>query len=478
MRRILPILFVLLAWLGCTETQAQSRSSYFMEGTYFRTDLNPALTPDRGYVALPFISGVGYTNSSNSTAMLTGFRLIDGKYVHGMDSSVSAADYLAALPKTGRTEINYTAKLFGMGFYTGNVFWNFGVNGNLVGDMSIDKSLIRYLKSPETEQCAGEVQAKGSAYMDIYVGSSFPLMENVNVGFRAKVLVGFADMSLDVEPTVAAAGASIADMLHAQWGLNAGIIDNKRSKGEGYVNDDINRDNLMGVIGSANSAGFAVDFGADVRLCNDHLRLSLAVTDLGFIRWNPSSHLTGGIAMDGSGRDDIEFLTVPADPGYTRRLNCALNFGAEYSFLNNRVSFGLLSHTKFCSTMEYSELTASFNLRPFDWMSATLSHTFLNGNRAGIFGAALNFYPKFINIFIGVDFLDPDYSFNFNMPNLGDECTMMRPPMIMASRANSVNFYAGLGFNFGQKKSEREIPDDYDGFELFEDEETEGSDKL
>ena len=46
---------VALALLGVEGLSAQMKTSYFMEGSYFRTEMNPALVPTRGYVAVPFI---------------------------------------------------------------------------------------------------------------------------------------------------------------------------------------------------------------------------------------------------------------------------------------------------------------------------------------------------------------------------------------------------------------------------------------
>ena len=56
MRRVLLTLIFIASALGIS---AQMRTSYFMEGSYFRTELNPALAPSRGYIALPVLSGVG-----------------------------------------------------------------------------------------------------------------------------------------------------------------------------------------------------------------------------------------------------------------------------------------------------------------------------------------------------------------------------------------------------------------------------------
>ena len=122
--------------------------------------------------------------------------------------------------------------------------------------------------------------------------------------------------------------------------------------------------------------------------------------------------------------------------GYTTMVNCALNVGVEYNILKNRISFGLLSHTQFLTKAVYSELTISANFRPLNWLSASISHTFLNHNKFGIFGAAINFHPKGLNLFVGMDFID---------------CNMVKYEVFSIPRyAKSINLYFGLGFSIGK----------------------------
>ena len=65
MKKIVYTLLFIVASLTAINTTAQMRTSYFMEGSYFRTELNPALAPTRGYIALPAMSGVGVSLSNN-----------------------------------------------------------------------------------------------------------------------------------------------------------------------------------------------------------------------------------------------------------------------------------------------------------------------------------------------------------------------------------------------------------------------------
>jgi hypothetical protein len=191
---------------------------------------------------------------------------------------------------------------------------------------------------------------------------------------------------------------------------------------------------------------------------DDHLKLSAAVTDLGFIKWttgttNISGKLNGDFSfngynletqeVDGNGSFEAKMDEVPQAGDYISRLNFSVNAGVEYNILRNHIAFGVLSHTKFCGTTTYSELTASVNFRPTNWISATFSHTFLNHNRPGVFGFALNIHPSVLNIYAGVDFVDTQW---VNGPTV--EGVQVPLPRYM----KSMNAYAGVGFNFGRPK--------------------------
>ena len=55
MKRFIYITLCVVASMIGVAASAQMRSSYFMQGSYFRNELNPALAPTRGYVALPLM---------------------------------------------------------------------------------------------------------------------------------------------------------------------------------------------------------------------------------------------------------------------------------------------------------------------------------------------------------------------------------------------------------------------------------------
>ena len=135
----------------------------------------------------------------------------------------------------------------------------------------------------------------------------------------------------------------------------------------------------------------------------------------------------------------MEMVDASTAKGYASMVNVGINVGAEYNILQNRIAFGLLSHSKFYNTMAYSEFVASVNFRPLDWISATISQTFMNRQRIGVLGFALNIHPCAVNFFAGLDFIDTAW--------------ISGPGSLPLPRyMKSVNVYFGLGFNLARPK--------------------------
>ena len=69
MKKIFSVLVAVVGMLMVVESaEAQLRTSYFMNGSTQRYDMNPALSPKRGYIAIPV---VGSLNTSLETNFLS-----------------------------------------------------------------------------------------------------------------------------------------------------------------------------------------------------------------------------------------------------------------------------------------------------------------------------------------------------------------------------------------------------------------------
>lgn len=450
MKKIVAIV-AFVALLFVEGASAQSNTSYFMEGSYFRTELNPALAPTRGYLALPGMSGVGLNVENNFLSVDNFFYKRDNQVVTALNGQVSADEFLGKLPELGKIDINANVNILGVGFYAKRMFWNFGLNLRSQSDIALSKDLFTALKTfGNGTYDLTQTSLSSNNYLELYLGSSFPVCKFVNVGVRAKFLVGlmnatatFDELYADIQPEAVQARLRGTMRLSSPL-INAAAV----VPGSELTTDMIT---AAGVMGRIKSFGAAIDLGTEIRLLDDHLRISAAVTDLGFIKWSNTGAAAGNITADAyfdginfSNSDDEVFAgefnaTMGATPeSYTTMLRCALNVGVEYAILRNRISFGLLSHTEFCNTMKYTELTASVNLRPLNWLSATVSHTFLNHNKLGVLGFALNLHPPGFNLFVGADYIGMNWVRYESIPVPYD--------------MKSVNVYAGIGFNFGRPK--------------------------
>ena len=444
--RVLSLIVGCVAMLSSVVASAQSlNTSYFMEGSYFRTDLNPALTPTRGFVAIPILSGVALDVQSNFLSVDNFFFKRDEGVVSAFHGSVSPEEFLGRLPSVEKLGLGLDMNVLSAGFFYNDMFWNFGVNLRANGDMTLSKDLFTALKTfGNGAYDLSGTELNLNAYAEVYVGTTYPVLDWIDVGARLKFLLGLCNASGSFdEISVNASPDSISGLIRGQLRLSGMMF----SQSEAVAGEVISADMLS--MSGAMGFGLGLDLGTEIRLLDGDLKLSAAVTDLGFIKWSKKGTVRADVNGDlyfngvnfntGEADSAMEFKAAYADAaadGYTTRLNCAINVGGEYNILDNRIGFGLMSHTEFCPTFVRSELTASVNFRPLKWLSASLSHTVFARNDAGVIGAALNIHPDGFNVFIGADYLD------LTQVKYG---TMNVP-----RRANSVNVYMGIGFNIGE----------------------------
>ena len=96
MKKIFVLFAALTALAGVS---AQNPTAYFMEGTTFRSQFNPAFAPLRGYVNIPGLGGI-QVGQNNNLALSNILFSREGNLVTLLDSSVSAADALSGLKST------------------------------------------------------------------------------------------------------------------------------------------------------------------------------------------------------------------------------------------------------------------------------------------------------------------------------------------------------------------------------------------
>ena len=98
------------------------RTSYFMEGTHYRQQLNPALTPTKGFINLPIIGGTSATIGSTSLGYQDIIDIMD----NGNDF-YKTQDFMNRLKDKNTLNVNLNFNILSAGWYKGKNFWTFNI---------------------------------------------------------------------------------------------------------------------------------------------------------------------------------------------------------------------------------------------------------------------------------------------------------------------------------------------------------------
>lgn len=440
-------LALLLSLTFAAGVSAQSSIAYFMEGSTLRSQLNPALAPQRGYFNIPGLGGINIATNGN---IALGDILFprDGKLVTLLDSSVSSTDALAGLKAENYLGVESRVNILGFGAYTKNRrnFWSFDLNLRAASDVDLPYSLFEFLKTGR-EGVVRNVGLSADAYLEAGFSYSFPLLhDKLYIGARAKFLVGMARARLNYDRLDITLDEN-------RWSVDAsGSLD---ITANGAATDDIACDDNGTYTLSDLSPepykpagyGFAVDLGATYDILHN-LQVSVAVTDLGFISWDKKYNSTGrsvksmeftGVQIENGETLEqpdfdmnlLEFTPAEAQ-GASKSLNASLNAGIQYKVWRDKIGIGLLYTARFWEFKTRHNLTGSVNFQPARWFTLTGSYTVID-NRGGSVGLAMNLSPSWINFFIATDLL-----------------TVKHTPQWVPIKKSSVHLSLGLGVPIGR----------------------------
>ena len=417
------LLYTLAAVLVCTGAAAQNPTLYFMEGVPLRSQMNPALAPQRGYFNIPVRGGLAVTAGGNTSLDHLLFRR-DGRLVTLLSPSVSSADALSDLHSKNLVNADIRVNLLGFGAYTANRkhFWSFDLNLRTSVSTQFPYELFHFFKTGESAQVRN-LGLSSDAYAEAGFNYSFPIGEKFYVGARVKFLVGLAraksyftqfNVSLGENEWYAEAVGEL------EVNSNLLTIPTRQEAGQDgvyrnyYQLDDMEFDAKFKPAGY----GAAFDIGATYEPI-PNLLVSAAVNDIGFIAWNKASSMHGtvsrrltfdGAQVDASGVADIDFdlgelkFEQVDEESATRMLHYTMNLGAEYRLWDRRVGFGALYQIHKYDYAALHNLTASVNFQPVRWFGLSGSYSFID-NRASALGLGLNLNPGWINFYIATDVL-------------------------------------------------------------------------
>lgn len=441
------------------------RSSYFMEGTSARLQLNPGLQPTKGYFNMPII---GSFNMSASSNVLGTSDIID--VLDAGDDLFSNDKLFDRLKTDNRLNVNLNTDILSFGWYKGKGFWsvNVGLRADFGAALAKDMfSMMRTMNGFALEDVAGTNQSYSlsnqtlnmKAYAEIGLGYSRRITEKLTVGGRVKVLLGLAraemninqfDLNLDVpNPQYAnyADYESRGELSPSDWygshydySANGNVITTLKGGGMTFDNDGMidNFDLDAGDLGIAGS-GFGIDLGASYKVW-DNLTVSASILDLGFLKWKESETTVATVSgeahetIDASnydryiGGDFLSFERFDFEEGSPEkvktktRLYSTLLLAGEYGLLNNKLSVGAMYTARFAEPKTLNELTFLATFRPKNWLNAAISYSPIQASGKSI-GLAVKLGP----LFVGTDY------------------------MFFGGNSKSVNGFLGISFPLGGK---------------------------
>jgi hypothetical protein len=438
-------LFIILTATFATTLVAQPRTSYFMDKYANRHQLNPAMSPSMGYINLPGAGNifVGLETNMKLSNYLYPVGAKDGQLGTFMHNEVGTTEFLRKIGQRGEAaNIDVGVQILGFGFYTKhNRFWSADLNVKVHAGLNIPKDVFAFFK--EMELGHGNtynwknLNGSGRAYVELAIGHARDIEiagHQFRMGVKLKPLVGLGDVRFKVDNfSMHTTKELYTFKTDAQIAVLGGLIRFEDSAGivKGFeIAEDIEVADFLNFGGALDlGVSYNMDdlFGAllpDLPLKG--FTASFSITDLGFIRYKKSEQARfehnawfDGVRVtyDDSIQYNIDYFTdqfkdflenarIDGDGGsVSRGLRTKTNFGLEYSFLNNKMSAGMLYSTHWGLPRRFSELTFSYNLRPVRWYSLSLSASVWNGFFRTA-GWAMNFTPRYgFNFFFGMDYV-------------------------------------------------------------------------
>lgn len=457
-----------LAVTGSALAQTQSsRSAYFLEGSTYRHELNPAFIGERGYFSFPVLGNLDFGVQSTAGIGSFLYKLPDGRLTTFMHESVSGQEFVNGLPNRFKLGTNLNENIFSLGFHAWGGFNTLGISIKSDTRINMPSKLFKFMKLGVASENGSQYDINGlnmmsTNYAEIAFGHAHTINNHLTIGAKLKALVGLVKANVRIDKLTITASQDAwtitpqgAELYASAKGL---IVPTKGETGN-YQEDDYildangNRTDQLktgtdqqidydGVdfddknIGPT-GFGLALDLGAVYKLGD--WQFSAAVLDLGFIGWKNTVKGTMSNDFEFSGFENIAVkdtegnanslenqsdallddlkdmakFTKEADGmKRTTALAATLNFGAQYTLpAYDRLNFGLLSTTRLQGKHTWTEARLSANISPLSGFEASVNYALSNfGSAAGLM---LNFHPRGFNFFVAADVplgkLEPAY---------------------------------------------------------------------
>lgn len=412
--------------LGSSLSYAQTAiSSYFLDGSFTRYQLNPALTPECGYLAFPLLGNfqIDAYGSVGLSNFLYESKSDPDKLTTFMSSEVNKDDFLNALPSVSKIRFAMDMDLLSFGFYGFNGMNTFNLKFRNSNNVNLPKELFSFMKASlaDGDYLIEDININSYSYIEAAIGHSHKIQDNLTIGARFKFLVGGYYLDANVDQ-ISAKISEESWKVNTNATLKAGAPGIKTNYKDGTQNEI---DDFDFEFDGINNFGFALDLGAAYDMSNlvEGLQLSASITDLGFISWNmmtAATNNTEDVVFDGFSdydvtgdgddetmdklEDDFKNLIKIYDEGSEKekvKLDATFRFGAEYAMpFADWISVGELFTVR-TGINKFTEARTSLILAPSKWFDMSGNIGFSSYGTS--YGFMLNLHPVGFNLFLASD---------------------------------------------------------------------------
>ena len=438
------IIAIIASMLHVVRVQAQQvRTSYFMNGEPIRLNLNPALVPTNGFYSVPMLQlGVSMSSNVFGTRYFSDFISNDDK-----GDTFTSNSFLKNLEDRNYFNMRFDFNILSFGWWKRDAFWNVDIALRTITDIRFPRRLFTFMNDMRS---ATDIDWKDvhydlsgndatlTSYLETGIGYAKPIGSKLTIGGKAKFLLGIVNvhasidkMQLDIDLSNVEENIDWSEVTPEEVNQMKGSVDldmhtifNGYCKSIDFVKD-FGSDKLDDVDFSSfnfSGKGVAFDIGAQIQF-NEKLNLSLAFTDIGFIKWKGDAHrefvsvanthytipdnteaiidlLSSREAFNSEAIDQLDSYVVSESKSDSCSwLNANIVAGFEFKPIE-KISLGLLS-TSYLARKSSSEITFSFVYSPVKKINLALSCSLLQ-SRARSFGVGIGLGRI---LFIGTDYM-------------------------------------------------------------------------
>ena len=418
-------------------TSAQElRTSYFMETSNYRHQMNPALL-DSPYFGLLFSNiNVGMTGNIGAKQFIFDTNGLPGytgnyRYTTFMDPNVDAKTFLNKLHDKNRFDLYLNYNLFSVGFKAWGGVNLLELNLRSNTNLTLPKGLFEFAKTAgEKEHYEfGGLGMRTQNYMELALGHSRDINKQWRVGGKLKFLIGaaYADFTAD---------NVTLDMTEDAWRIQSNAQVKASLLKSDVIHEDPSKNSADGRprVKELDNFGFslpgfgmALDLGVTYKPI-ENLTLSAAITDLGFISWKNTHHASsqGDYTFDGFNNiyigsdkdqtediddqfdqigDDLEEMFSVYDDGTktaTQALAATLNVGAEYKLpAYDKLKFGFLYTSRIHGKYSWHQGMLNVGVRPVKWFECNVNGAVTSTGVTA--GGMLSLKAPHFNFYIAAD---------------------------------------------------------------------------